>query len=99
MERKVMKSIAVAIVMMILLGFTEANDSCEARCDKICAPSMFAFPVCYSTCMDECKSGRLPPSSAIHQCVNTCFSIKSDTGDRATGNVLNSCLQKCHDKV
>ncbi|CAJ1978483.1 unnamed protein product [Sphenostylis stenocarpa] len=108
MRKAEMKSIGVMMMVMIVLGFAEAelkSDSdgalCRVKCALKCAPQQ-PYPPIYSKCIADCQShcnSLSSASDAVNLCITGCDFIKSvaisiGAPDLAT-NWMNHCLQEC----
>ncbi|KAK7341862.1 hypothetical protein VNO80_24803 [Phaseolus coccineus] len=96
-----MKSIGVVIVMMMMLGFSEADYgllarlSCPAKCGIDCFLSNLAYPICFAACVAHCPKMSKDAFHCISQCgVNKSININIDATGAVT-KVLDSCLQNC----
>jgi len=74
-----MKRIGIVIIMMIVLGCSQANDitadNCPLKCAISCLTSRVPYQECYSDCMNKCKN---PPEVEVYyNCINSCSRTKS----------------------
>jgi len=74
MVKSEMKSIGVVIVIMILLGFSEAVKlTCPAQCGISCLLSNLGYPICFAACVAHCPR----MSKNASQCISNCGVNKS----------------------
>ncbi|KAG4974427.1 hypothetical protein AAZX31_11G172000 [Glycine max] len=85
MAKNELKPIKVAVMIMIVLGFAEANYnspsmkiepnsatdklSCPAQCGIDCFLANIGYPICYAICVSKCPKN--PPSS-LYNCITRC---------------------------
>ncbi|ESW04274.1 hypothetical protein PHAVU_011G081600 [Phaseolus vulgaris] len=101
MAKSEMKSIGVVIVMMMMLGFSEADYglsaqlTCPARCGINCLLANIAYPICFAACVAHCPKMSKDAFHCISQCgINKSININIDATGAVT-KVLDSCLQNC----
>ncbi|XP_027938846.1 uncharacterized protein LOC114193310 [Vigna unguiculata] len=108
-----MKIIGVMIMMMVILGCTQAIPITPEKTstfsetgtpDKVCSVKCFFECItskdlsCYHDCKEKCNHRSLP--GVYYECINGCGMTKSTIGDRAVVTAdINSCLQKCRSKI
>jgi len=74
-----MKSIGIVIMMIIMLGYTQAKNlgprqSCATYCFFNCLISDDPYPVCHSRCKANCHEA---PPSIYSDCISSCSVTKS----------------------
>ncbi|CAJ1978481.1 unnamed protein product [Sphenostylis stenocarpa] len=109
MRKIEMKSIGVITMVLLVLGFAEAelkseSDGviCRIKCAFKCAPYE-PYPPIYSKCIGDCQSHCNNLSSdPLSNCFTSCGFIKSIAmsigAPDLAANMLNPCLKECKNK-
>ncbi|XP_028192305.1 uncharacterized protein LOC114378005 [Glycine soja] len=110
MAKKEMKSTGVTIMIMIMLGYAQANYNspfvkiepnnttdkltCPAQCGIDCFIANIAYPICFAICVAKCP--KKPPLS-VYNCMIGCGKYKSTDAniDARDLSAVNACLQEC----
>jgi len=80
MGKNIMKSVRVAVLMIIMMSFVQILEADQLSCIKLCAVDCLPDQVHYYQCFIACTK-RCPPHTGASNCIKSCGVNKTITVD------------------